>query len=51
MADFNLYRDIGQLKLEQEKTRRNIKAVIRYLSENDKKFKEYMRTRKHENKK
>lgn len=48
MADFQIYRDVGELKREQEKTKRNIRIVIDYLKKNDPKFKRYMRGRKNE---
>lgn len=48
MADYQIYRDVGELKREQEKTKRNIRIVIDYLKKNDPEFKKYMRGHKHE---
>ena len=51
MTDFNIYYAVGQLSKEQEKQKKKLKAVIAYLSENDKEFRRYMRGEQHETKK
>ena len=48
MADFEIYKTVGQLSKEQEKQKKKLKAVIAYLSENDKEFRRFMRGEQHE---
>lgn len=48
MADYQIYRDVGELKKQQAKMQRNIRIAIDYLKKHDPEFKKYMRGRKHE---
>lgn len=48
MADFEIYKTVGQLSKEQEKQKKKLKAVIAYLSKNNKEFRQYIRGVKNE---
>ena len=43
MADYGIYETVGKLSQEQEKQKKKLKAVIAYLSENNKEFRRFMR--------